>query len=70
MATTGKAAWEKYFKGNGDVDTLVKKAADIYDIAANSKVIGNLAQGQKVTFLEIKEYDSKPIISYEAGGKK
>jgi hypothetical protein len=70
MATTGKAAWEKYFKGNGDVDTLVKKAADIYDIAANSKVIGNLAQGQKVTFLAVRDYDSKPIISYEAGGKK
>lgn len=70
MATTGKAAWEKYFKGNGDVDTLVKKAADIYDIAANSKVIGSLAQGQNVTFLEIKDYDSKPIIAYESGGKK
>jgi hypothetical protein len=70
MATTGKAAWEKYFKGNGDVDTLVKKAADIYDITANSKVIGSLAQGQKVTFLEVRDYDSKPIIAYEAGGKK
>jgi hypothetical protein len=70
MATTGKAAWEKYFKGNGDVDTLVKKAADIYDIAANSKVIGNLAQGQKITFLEVRDYDPKPVIAYEAGGKK
>ena len=70
MATTGKAAWEKYFKDNGDVDTLVKKAADIYDITTNSKVIGNLAQGQKVTFLEVKDYDSKPVIAYEAGGKK
>lgn len=70
MATTGKAAWEKYFKGNGDVDTLVKKAADIYDITANSKVIGNLAQGQKITFLEVRDYDPKPIIAYEAGGKK
>lgn len=70
MATTGKAAWEKYFKGNGDVDTLVKKAADIYDITKSTNVIGNLPQGQKITFLEVIDYDPKPIISYQAGGKK
>lgn len=70
MATTGKAAWEKYFKGNGDVATIVKKAADIYDINTNTKVIGSLAQGQKVTFLEVKDYDAKPIVAYEAAGKK
>jgi hypothetical protein len=70
MATTGKAAWEKYFKGNGNVDTLVKKAADIYDLVSQSKVIGTLAQGQKIKFLEVKDYDSKPVIAYEAGGKK
>lgn len=70
MATTGKAAWEKYFKDNGDVATLVKKAADIYDITNSSKVIGNLPQGQKVVFLGVKDYDAKPIIAYEAAGKK
>jgi hypothetical protein len=70
MATTGKAAWEKYFKGNGDVPTLVKKASDIYDLTNSSKVIGSLPQGQQIVFLDIKEYEPKPIIQYEAGGKK
>lgn len=69
MATTGKSAWEKYFKGNGNVETLVKKASDIYDITNQTKVIGNLAQGQKITFLDIKDYDSKPVIQYQAAGK-
>lgn len=70
MATTGKAAWEKYFKGVGDVDTIVKKVADIYDVTTNSKVIGSLAAGQKVTFLKASIYDAKPIITYMAAGKK
>lgn len=70
MATTGKAAWEKYFKYGGNVETLVKKAAVIYDVISQGKVIGNLPQGQKITYISVKEYDSKPIIQYESGGKK
>ena len=70
MATTGKAAWEKYFKNNGNVDTLVKKAADIYDLINQSKVIGTLPQGQKITFISVSDYDSKPTIQYESTGKK
>jgi hypothetical protein len=70
MGTTGKAAWQKYFEGVGDVDTIVKKAADIYDITTNNKVVGNLAAGQKVTYLKASVYDAKPIIAYAAAGKK
>lgn len=69
MATTGKSAWEKYFKYNGDVETLVKKAADVYDLTNASKVIGNLPQGQKVTFIKTSDYDPKPVITYQAVGK-
>lgn len=69
MGTTGKAAWEKYFKGNGDVDTFVKSAADIYDLISQTKVIGNLPQGQKITYLSADDYESKPVIEYEAAGK-
>lgn len=69
MGTTGKAAWEKYFKGNGDVDTFVKDAADIYDLISQTKVIGNLPQGQKITYLSADDYESKPVIQYEAAGK-
>ena len=70
MGTTGKAAWEKYFKGNGDVDTFVKDAADIYDLISQTKVIGNLPQGQKITYLSADDYEAKPTIQYEAAGKK
>lgn len=69
MGTTGKAAWEKYFKGNGDVDTFVKDAADIYDLISQTKVTGNLPQGQKITYLSADDYESKPVIQYEAAGK-
>ena len=70
MGTTGKAAWEKYFKDNGDVDTFVKDAADTYDLISQTKVTGNLPKGQKITYLSADAYDSKPVIDYEAAGKK
>lgn len=70
MSTTGKAAWEKYFRGNGDVDTFVKRSTDIFDLISQTKVIGNIAQGQKITYLSADEYQSKPIIEYEVAGKK
>jgi len=70
MGTTGKAAWEKYFKGNGDVDTFVKDAADTYDLISQTKVTGNLPKGQKITCLSTDAYDSKPVIDYEVAGKK
>ena len=69
MGTTGKAAWEKYFQGNGDVDTFAKDAADIYDLISQTKVIGNLPQGQKITYLSADTYEPKPVIKYEAAGK-
>jgi hypothetical protein len=70
MGTTGKAAWEKYFKGNGDVDTFVKDAADTYDLISQTKVTGNLPKGQKITYLSADAYESKPVIDYEVAGKK
>jgi hypothetical protein len=70
MSTKGKAAWEKYFQGNGDVDTIVNKSADIYDVINQTKVIGTLPAGQKITDISDVNYNAKPIIQYESAGKK
>jgi hypothetical protein len=70
MSTKGKAAWEKYFQGNGDVDTIVNKSADIYDVINQTKVIGTLPAGQKITYISDVNYNAKPIIQYESAGKK
>ena len=70
MSTKGKAAWEKYFRGNGDVDTIVNKSADIYDLINQTKVIGTLPAGQKITYVSDVNYNAKPIIQYESAGKK
>jgi hypothetical protein len=69
-STKGKAAWEKYFQGNGDVDTVVNKPADIFDLISQTKVIGNLPAGQKITYLSNAMYEPKPVIQYEIAGKK
>ena len=69
-STKGKDAWEKYFQGNGDVDTIVNKDAAIYDLISQTKIIATLPAGEKITYLSNATYDAKPVIQYEAAGKK
>lgn len=42
MATTGKPAWEKYYKGKDNIAVKVKKSAPYYGDEVTSKVEGNL----------------------------
>jgi hypothetical protein len=68
MATTGKAAWEKYYEGQGNVETFLSKDSPTFDIKTNaSQKNGVLHKGTKITVLESKKYDSKPVISYQKG---
>jgi hypothetical protein len=69
MATTGKAAWEKYYARRGDVETIIKKDSDTFDEKTPSKITGKLNAGQKITVPETKEYDSKPVVTYKLGAK-
>jgi hypothetical protein len=69
MATTGKSAWEKYYKFAGDVSTVIKKDAEAFDDKNPSKVIGTIKQGQEVIVPSVKTYDPKPCVTYKFGGK-
>lgn len=68
MASSGAAAWAKYYQGKGDLATTVKTAGNIFD--ADGKALSTqLAQGTPVLVLASKEYDSKPQIRVSIGGK-
>ena len=70
MATTGKAAWEKYYQGRGDIDTIIKKQSDVFDSKNVNKVIGNIPAGTKVIVFETRQYGGKPIVQYQKGKQK
>lgn len=53
MATTGKLAWEKYYKGKDRVSIQVKKSSPYYADESSSKVEGNLQLGSTVTYIDI-----------------
>ena len=67
MATTGKSAWEKYYQGRGDIDTIIKKQSEIYDPKITNKVIGSIPAGTKVIVLETRQHESKPVVTYRKG---
>ncbi|NCV50240.1 MAG: hypothetical protein EBW46_11190, partial [Rhodobacterales bacterium] len=67
MASSGAAAWAKYYQGKGDLATTVKTAGNVFDV--NGKALSTqLAQGTPVLVLASKEYDSKPQIRVSIGG--
>lgn len=66
MATTGKAAFDKYFKGK-EITTEIKRTTDgkpvvLYDV--NEKKVGTIKQGEKIEINE-KEYSAKLPITYK-----
>jgi hypothetical protein len=69
MATTGKAAWEKYYQGKGDIKTSIKKETDAFDPNSISVKLGIVPAGTQVTVKATKIYDSKPLIEFTFGGK-
>lgn len=69
MATTGKAAWEKYYQGKGDIKTTVKKETDAFDPKSTSVKLGIVPANTEVVVKATKIYDSKPLIEFKTGGK-
>lgn len=53
MATTGKPAWEKYYRGNDGVTVTVKKTAPYYRDETTSKIEGNLPYNGSVIYRDI-----------------
>lgn len=62
MASTGKQAWEKHFKGKGNIKTTMKKQSILYDLSGAN--VGRIDSGQSITVLETKNYSDKTPIEY------
>jgi len=63
MATTGAQAWIKYFQGQGNVDTVIKKETPLLN--STNIAIKRLVRGDKITLLESTSYESKMKIKYK-----
>jgi hypothetical protein len=70
MASSGQAAWTKYFQGKGNIETIMKKASAVYDPEKGLQKIADIALGTPVTYLMSKKYESKALVEYSQGKKK
>lgn len=69
MASSGQAAWAKYFQGKGDIKTRMKKASSTFDAKTSAKLSENIEAGTEITYLAAKTFDSKAVIQYKSGNK-
>ena len=59
MASSGQVAWLKYFKFNGNIETVMKKDSSVYDMSVITKKIGIIKAGTKVQYLSSKTFEQK-----------
>lgn len=69
MASSGSAAWAKYFQGKGDIETTMKVASAAYDPMNVSKKMGDIPAGTKVLYLKTSTYEQKALIQFEVNRK-
>lgn len=69
MASSGAAAWAKYYQGKGDVATKMKKAGPAYDPDEPNKTLGPIPANTPVTVLKSSKFEQRALIKFEAGGK-
>lgn len=70
MASSGQAAWTKYFQGKGDIQTIMKINSSVYDNEKVNQKIADISAGTKITYLASKKFESKATIEYVANRKK
>ena len=70
MASSGAAAWTKYFQGKGDIPTSLKKASPAYDPNDPNKKIGDIPAGTQVTYVKTAKFEQRALIEFTASGKK
>lgn len=69
MATTGKAAWEKYYQGKGDIETSIKTETTAYNVTVTSSVLGIVPANTAITVKATKIYEPKIPIEFKFGSK-
>ena len=48
MASSGATAWQKYFRGKGDLETKMKKDSEAYDAVSKAKLNFKVPAGTDV----------------------
>jgi hypothetical protein len=69
MASSGQAAWTKYFQGKGNIPTVMKKSSPVYDNEKINQKIADITAGTKVTYLASKKFESKATVEYVVNRK-
>ena len=69
MASSGEAAWQKYFRGKGNIETRLKKDSDAYDSSTKAKLNFKIPTGTEVVYQKATAYDSKALIQVKVNGK-
>lgn len=70
MASSGQAAWIKYFQGKGDIPTIMKNRSSVYDSEKPNQKIADIPAGTKVTYMTTKKFESKALIECVINRKK
>lgn len=70
MATSGRSAWEKYFRGRGDIPTATKKHTQVFDVDIDSKKIDEVPAGTTIVYVKAKQYESKAVVKYVKNKKE
>lgn len=52
-STSGKSAWEKYFKGKDQIQIITKKTSNYYENETTTKLVGKLPPKAAVTYLDL-----------------
>lgn len=65
MASSGAAAWVKYFQGRGDIPTTLKKPSGLFEVDNQNKRIGEITAGTQIVYLASPQYESKPTIKFK-----
>jgi hypothetical protein len=61
VATTGKAAWSKYFNTGKNIETVLKKQSKFFDVE-DEKILGTLDVGTEIVFITTKAFDKRPQV--------
>ena len=70
MATSGRTAWEKYFKGREDIETTLKEGTPLLDQETGKSKIVDLPANTPIVYLKTSQYDSKALVVATSNRKK
>lgn len=70
MATTGTQAWEKHFKGKGDIETTLKESTPIFDEETGRSKIDDLPANTPIVYLKTSKYEPKALVIATSNRKK